>query len=193
MTTLLVFDDSDAARDGLRAVCAEAAPGDRLVIMAPVIVPASLPVNLPAGDIWRPVCRAEVRLHHACALADALSADATRCVFARIHARDLASAVAHGANRYHADTILLARPTVFWRRFSLRHRTIPAILQSAPCSIRILDGARPGEDGPGWPTQPARNAATVPALSRLHPRLSREDQTGAGAQVIAIKERHHAS
>ena len=117
MTTLLVFDDSDAARDGLRAACAEAAPEERLVIMAPVMVPASLPVNVSAGDIWRSVCRAEVRLHHARALADALSADATRCAFARIHARDLAGAVVCGANRYHADTILIARPTVFWRRF----------------------------------------------------------------------------
>jgi hypothetical protein len=193
MTTLLVFDDSDAARDGLRAACAEVAPGERLVIMAPVIVPASLPVNVSAGDIWRSVCRAEVRLHHARALADALSADATRCAFARIHARDLASAVAYGANRYHADTILLARPTIFWRRFSLRHRTIPAILRSAPCEVRILDGARPDERGPGWPTQPARDAARTPALSHLHPRLSPVDQAGAGAQVIAIKERHHAS
>jgi hypothetical protein len=193
MITLLVFDDSDAARDGLRAACAEAAPGDRLVIMAPVIVPASLPVNAPAGSIWRPVCRAEMRLHHARALVDALSADATRCAFARIHARDLASAVAYGANQYHAETILLARPTVFWRRFSLRYRTIPAILRSAPCGVRILDGARPGESGLGWPTQPARDAAPVPALSCLHPQLSREDQTGAGAQVIAMKERHHAS
>lgn len=192
MTTLLVFDDSDAARDGLRAACAEAAPEERLVIMAPVMVPASLPVNVSAGDIWRSVCRAEVRLHHARALADALSADATRCAFARIHARDLAGAVVCGANRYHADTILIARPTVFWRRFSLRHRTIPAILRSAPCEVRILDGARP-----------ARDAATVPTLSRLHPRLLRpialdadirhSHANQAGAQVIAIKERHHAS
>jgi hypothetical protein len=193
MTSLLVFDDSDAAREGLRAVCAEAARGDRLVIMAPVIVPRSLPVDVPAGHIWRPVCRAEVRLQHARALADALSADTPRCQFVRIHARDLASAVAHGANRYHADTILLARPTVFWRRFSLQHRTILTILRSAPCGVRILDSARPGEDGPGRATQPARDAATVPTLSCLHPRRSHVDQTNGGERMIVDQGRHHAS
>ncbi len=205
MNTLLIFDDSDAARDVLRDLREEAGPEDRVTVIVPVIVPSSLPVDVPAGDVWRQVCRAEVRLAHAREIVGDATNLGAPCQYVRIQAYDLAAATVHGARCYDADTILFPEPRPFWERLAARHRVIPAILQHAPCGVRVItatsqphtDTEKSGQLAPETQAQARLSPALLAALRivAVNPAARRSTaggSEGAGRQ-IAEKERPHAS
>ncbi len=108
MHLFVPFDGSDLARIALADACRTLTSLDHITVMAAVIVPASLEIGSPAGEIWKQVCRAEVHLADARAYAERVAhfGDGVRCV--RVQARTPVAAIIAGAAHYEADTIVLA-------------------------------------------------------------------------------------
>jgi hypothetical protein len=138
MNLLIPFDASDRACLALGEACRMATPLDRVFAMAAVLVPAHLPADVTAGEIWAATCSAEVSLSQARAYAERVAhyGDDLRCV--RVQARTWMEAVLAGAIAYAADTILLAEPADMRGRiatlFGMTHR----LLRRAPCDVRVL-------------------------------------------------------
>lgn len=161
----------DAAQFGaaLREVGASVQCGDRVTVMAAVIVPGSLPVNAPAGAIWKQVCRAEQQLFHARQSAKRSIPDGVEVRFVRVQARDRATAIITGASHYRADCIVLPTQPGVRGFFAARFGSVHTVLTNAPCAVRFIDMQTPAAD-----QHDARREAPVPfarpesALSTLH-------------------------
>ena len=113
-------------------------PGDCLIVMAPIIVPRGLPVDVDAGMIWKQVCRAERRLLHARAAAERILPTGVTLRLVRVQARGVAAAVHTGAAHYDADLILLDLPSGLRGMFALRFGAIAAVCRHAPCAVQFV-------------------------------------------------------
>jgi len=148
MHLFVPFESSDFARIALADACRTLTPLDHITVMAAVIVPASLEIGAPAGEIWKQVCRAEVHLADARAYAERVAhfGDGVRCV--RVQARTPVAAIIAGAAHYEADTIVLARHGGMRGAFASLFGPLPTIVRQAPCTVRVLYGGVPsGDDG----------------------------------------------
>ncbi|MHB8644635.1 MAG: hypothetical protein ACYDAR_02465 [Thermomicrobiales bacterium] len=113
-------------------------PGDRVTVMAPVIVPGGLPVDVGAGAIWKQSCQAEQRLFHAREAAERILPGTVALRFVRVQARDRATAIRTGALHYGADLILLDVPEGVRGALSLRFGAIAAVIRQPPCTVRFV-------------------------------------------------------
>ncbi len=133
--------------NALREVRQIARAGDRVTVMAAVIVPGGLPVDADAGTIWKQVCQAERRLFHAREAAERILPRTVMLRFVRVQARNHATAIRTGATHYRADLILLDAPKGFFGSLALRFGTIAAVLRNAPCNVRFVGTMATEEPG----------------------------------------------
>lgn len=146
---ILVPDCGVAAADAaLRRACALARPGDTVIVMAAVVVPRDLPLDAPAGAIWRRTCRAERALCFARRAVAGWVPAGVGTRFARIHARSAADAILAGVARYRADCILLPAATGLRGALSARFGTVGAVVRRAPCPVRVIRAAHPAMEHP---------------------------------------------
>ncbi len=138
MNYLLVFDDSDGARAALHRLRRAARPGDMLHVLATVHLPASTPEDVSAGLIWRHVCRAEVRLHHAREIAGNVTPAGIPVRYARVQGHHLAATIAQCAATITANVILLPEARTPLRRFVFRTRFLPTLTRLAPCVVEVI-------------------------------------------------------
>lgn len=146
MNLFVPFDSSDLARIALADACRTLTPLDRLTVMAAIIVPASLEIGAPAGEIWRQTCRAEVRLAHAREYAERIAHFGAGLHCVRVQARTPVAAIIAGAIQYQADTIVLARHTGLCGSLASFFGPLPTILRHAPCMVRVLYAVAPSDD-----------------------------------------------
>lgn len=164
-------------------------PGDRVTVMASVVVPGGLPVDVDAGAIWKVICQAERRLFHARQEAERIFPRTVTFRFVRVQARDQATAIRTGAIHYRADLILFDAPNGFRGALSLRFGTIAAALRNAPCNVRFV-GTMAAKKPAALTTEPIA-AAPLSNLEiiAVNPALAR-----AGAEERAREtEGQHAS
>jgi len=137
MHIFVPYDDSQASQYALAAAYRMAAPMDEITAMAPVIIPAFLPVSVPVREVWRSAFRAEMHLVGAQKHAErvARSGDALRCV--RVHAYDRVTAILAGAAQCQADTIVLAFRPREWIA-SLLFGDLAQLIRRAPCNLQVL-------------------------------------------------------
>jgi len=138
MHLFIPYFDACRMHTALRAAARITRAGDQVTIMAPVIVPGNLPVNVGAGAIWKRSCAAERQLFHARDEAEHLLPPTVRLHCARVHARARAAAIRAGALHYRADLILLDVPRGPRGALSLRFGPIAAVIRQAPCSVRLI-------------------------------------------------------
>lgn len=138
MHLFIPYFDACRTHTALRAAARIARPGDQVTIMAPVIVPGHLPVNVGAGAIWKQSCAAERQLFHARDEAEHLLPPTVRLDCRRVHARDRAAAIRAGALHYRADLILLDVPQGIRGALSLRFGLVAAVIRQAPCGVRLI-------------------------------------------------------
>src|SRR3954464_3732939 len=103
MNLFVPYDDSDLSRFALREACLMMTSRDTIFVMAVVIVPSSLDIDVPAGEVWKQTCAAEVQLQAARSYAERIDFGVElRCVRVQAHTR--ANAIVAGAIYYEADT-----------------------------------------------------------------------------------------
>lgn len=162
MHLLIPSFDATSAERALYEARRVAWPGDRVTVMAPVIVPSDLPVDVGAGEIWKRVCQAERRLFHARQDAERIFPCTVSFQLVRVQARDHAAAIRAGAAQYRADLILLDLPKGLRGALSLRFGTIAAVLRNAPCNVRFV-GTMATEES----VAPSLKPIATPPLSTL--------------------------
>lgn len=149
MHWFIPYLDTPTFDRALREMVRLAQPDDCVTVMAPVIVPGDLPVDVDAGVIWKPVCRAERHLFHARETAARLLSPAVTVSFVRVQARTGSGAMLTGAAHCRADCLLIARPDGVRGALSARFGTIAAVRRSASCGVRVIRSAadEPPRDG----------------------------------------------
>lgn len=167
-------------------------PGDCLIVMAPIIVPRSLPVAVDAGTIWKQVCQAERRLFHAREAAERILPTGVTLRFVRVQARDQATAIRTGATHYRADLILLDAPKGFRGVLALHFGAIAAVLRNAPCNVRFV-GTMATEETVS-PIPESVTVAPFPMLQviAMNPAFAAsgaEDRAGDRGETRAIQNR----
>jgi len=137
MHLFVPYDDSQASHHALTAAYRMASPIDEVTAMAPVIIPAFLPVSVPVREVWRDAFRAEMHLVGAQKHAESVarSGDTLQCV--RVHAYDRVTAIVAGAAQCQADTIVLAFRPREWA-VSLLFGDLAQLLRRAPCNLQVL-------------------------------------------------------
>lgn len=192
MRLFLPSFDAAGTERALTEACRIVRPGDCLIVMAPIIVPRRLPVDVDAGMIWAPVCRAERRLFHAREMAERLlpTGVTLRCV--RVQARDRVAAIRTGAAHYRADLLLLDVPRGLRGMLALHFGTIAAILRTTPCNVRFV-GTMATEE-PVSPLPAPITVAPLPMLQviAINPTLAAsgaEERTGERGETRAIQNR----
>lgn len=109
MNLFVPCDDSDLSRFALREACLMMTSRDTVFVMAAVIVPTTLDIDVSAGEVWRQTCGAERCLAAARAYAEQSDFGVDlRCVRVQAHTR--ATAIIAGAIYYEADTNDPLRP-----------------------------------------------------------------------------------
>ncbi len=137
MNLFIPYDDSELSRFALREAFRMMTPFDRVCVMATVIVPLSLDVDVPAGEVWKQTCAAEIHLASARAYAAKVDTEADlRCVRVQAHSR--AMAIIAGATYYEADTILFAQRAGLWSRLTSLVGPIHTVLRHAPCDVHVV-------------------------------------------------------
>ena len=123
MHLFIPFFDTDRTERTLWDARRLVQPGDRVTVMVAVIVPANLPVDVDAGEIWARVCQAERRISHTREAAERILPHGVHLRCARIQARDMTSAILAGLANYQADLLMLTVPRRHpWRvRDARRH------------------------------------------------------------------------
>jgi nucleotide-binding universal stress UspA family protein len=137
MNILVPFDNSDLARRALHEACRIAMPHDRMIVMAAVIVPEHLPVDVSTADVWERA-RAAGRCLREAHREVVRSADGVACQFVRVHARDHVAAIVAGATNYEADTILIAQWATKRRLHATLFGDLEKLLRVVPCDVRVL-------------------------------------------------------
>ena len=154
MNLFVPYDDSDLSRFALREACLMMTSRDAVFVMAAVIVPTSLDIDVSAGEVWRQTCAAEIRLAAARAYAEQSDFGVEpRCVRVQAHTR--ATAIIAGATYYEADTILFAQRVGIRSRLASLFGPMHTVLRHAPCDVHVV-----------------YTAATAAALRRPSPRRS---------------------
>lgn len=138
MRILVPYHDSGLGHHALHEACRIMTPLDDVVVMATVIVPSSLPVDVPPGEVWKQTCRAEVQLAQARTLAARFGCDGPEMCFVRIQAADPLAAVLAAAIWYAADTILLAGYAGVRGRLAAFFDPSAAVIRHAPCDVRVV-------------------------------------------------------
>ncbi|MDQ6907115.1 MAG: hypothetical protein M3176_09820 [Chloroflexota bacterium] len=138
MHIFIPYFDASSAENALSEASRIARPGDRVTVMAAVIVPGGLPVDAEAGTIWKQVCRAERQLFHARDVAERILPRAVSLRFVRVQAYDRATAIRTGAAHYRAELVLLDTPKGLRGALSLRFGIIAAVLRDAPWNVRFV-------------------------------------------------------
>src|SRR5438046_2847025 len=81
MNLFVPYDDSDLSRFALREACLMMTSRDAIIVMAAVIVPTSLDIDVSAGEVWKQTCTAEVQLQAARSYAEQMDFNVDlRCV-----------------------------------------------------------------------------------------------------------------
>lgn len=147
---ILVADSGGTFSDAVLSAALQAAkPGDTVIVAAAVNVPAHLPVDVPAGDVWKQVCRAERVLHWARRFADWHAPDGVRVQYTRIQGRSFAHVALAGATNLDADLIMIGKPDGLRGRLSAWFGTLRGVLDGAPCAVRVIaPDATPTMDAP---------------------------------------------
>lgn len=153
MRILVPFDSSDCARRALDEARRIVTPLDELIVLAAVVVPPHLPVDVAAGDVWKATCAAERHLLHARHIAGLAAFDgiSVRCV--RVQARSVAAAAVAGAAFYAADTILLVERSGLRGRIAALFDQTATIIRQAPCDVQVIyrpDSLRAIRRAPTW-------------------------------------------
>lgn len=189
MHLFIPFFDTDRTERTLWDARRLVQPGDRVTVMVAVIVPANLPVDVDAGEIWARVCQAERRISHTREAAERILPHGVHLRCARIQARDMTSAILAGLANYQADLLMLTVPQGIRGAFAMRVGTIPAVIRNAPCSVRFVGAATPSQ-----PRSPVIEPDAVEPLSALHVIAVNPTLTGSGAANDTRKaEGQHAT
>ena len=138
MNYLVPFDDSDLARVALQETCRIVTPLDRIVVLAAVIVPLRAAADIPAGEIWKQTCRAEVHLTHARVHAERVAHFGAGLQCVRVQAPTRVGEIVAGATFYAADTIVLAERTGVRGRVATLFGPMHRLLRDAPCDVRVI-------------------------------------------------------
>jgi hypothetical protein len=137
MNLFVPYDDSDLSRFALREACLMMTSRDAIFVMATVIVPASLDIDVSAGEVWKQTCTAEVQLQAARSYAEQMDFNVDlRCVRVQAHTR--AGAIIAGATYYEADTILFAQRAGMRSRLASLFGPIHTVLRHAPCDVHLV-------------------------------------------------------
>ncbi len=154
MNLFVPYDDSDLSRFALREACLMMTSRDTIFVMAAVIVPTSLDIDVSAGEVWKQTCRAEVCLAAARAYAEQMDFGVDlHCVRVQAHTR--VTAIIAGATYYEADTILFAQRVGIRSRLASLFGLVHTVLRHAPCDVHVV-----------------YTAATAESLHRPSPRRS---------------------
>jgi nucleotide-binding universal stress UspA family protein len=144
MNLFVPYDDSELSRFALREACLMMTSRDAIFVMAAVIVPMSLDIDVSAGEVWKQTCRAEVHLAAARTYAEQIDFGVDlRCV--RVQAHTQAGAIIAGATYYEADTIFFAQRTGRRSRLASLFGPIHPVLRHAPCDVHIVYTAAASE------------------------------------------------
>ncbi len=138
MHVFIPYFDASRVACALRETSRIARPGDRVTVMAAVIVPGGLPVDAEAGAIWKQVCRAERQLFHARDEAERILPRTVALRFVRVQARDRATAIRTGAAHYRADLVLLDAPKGLRGALALHFGIIAAVIRDATWNVRFV-------------------------------------------------------
>jgi hypothetical protein len=159
---ILVADSDGTSSDAVLSAALQAAkPGDTVIVAAAVNVPSHLPVDVPAGEVWKQVCRAERVLHWARRFAEWHAPDGVRVQYTRIQGRSFAHVALAGATNLDADLIVIGKPGGIRGRLSFWFGTLRGVLDGAPCAVRVIaPDATPAVDAP-----PARPRSLDPFAS----------------------------
>jgi nucleotide-binding universal stress UspA family protein len=144
MNLFVPYDDSDLSRFALREACLMMTSRDAIFVMAAVVVPMSLDIDVSAGEVWKQTCSAEVHLAAARSYAEQIDFDVDlRCVRVQAHTR--VGAIIAGAIYYEADTIYFAQRTGMRSRLASFFGPIHSVLRHAPCDVHIVYTAAASE------------------------------------------------
>jgi hypothetical protein len=144
MHYFIPYFDAASANNALQEARRLVWPGDRVTVMAPVVVPGNLPVDVGAGALWKRTCAAERHLCEAREDAERLLPASVNVRVVRVQARDRASAILAGAAHIEADLILLPMRDGLRGAIGLRFGTIAEVLRYAPCNVRLVGTAERG-------------------------------------------------
>ncbi|MGI8858042.1 MAG: universal stress protein [Thermomicrobiales bacterium] len=137
MNLFVPYDDSDLSRFALREACLMMTSRDAIFVMAAVIVPMALDIDVPAGEVWKQTCGAEVHLAAARSYAEQIDFGVDlRCVRVQAHTR--AGAIIGGATYYEADAIFFAQRVGMRSRLASFFGPIHTVLRHAPCDVHIV-------------------------------------------------------
>lgn len=137
MNLFVPYDDSDLSRFALREACLMMTSRDAIFVMATVVVPTSLDIDVSAGEVWKQTCGAEVHLAAARSYAERIDFGVElRCVRVQAHTR--AGAIIAGATYYEADTIFFAQRTGMRSRLASLFGPIHTVLRHALCDVHIV-------------------------------------------------------
>lgn len=160
MNLFVPYDDSDLSRFALREACLMMTSRDAIFVMAAVIVPMSLDIDVSAGEVWKQTCTAEVQLEAARSYAEQIDFGVDlHCV--RVQAHTLAGAIIAGATYYEADTILFAQRVGMRSRLASLFGPVHTVLRHAPCDVHIVYTAATSESL----RRPAARQSTVVRLT----------------------------
>jgi hypothetical protein len=187
MHLFIPYLDADRTEQALQEAGRIARPGDRVTVMAPVIVPAALPLDVGAGEIWARVCQAERRIAHSRESARRILLHGVHLHCLRVQARDEQTAILAGLATVHADCLLLAVPPGVRGTVAMHFGTIPAVIRNAPCSVRLVGAATPSASRSPLFASDTTSLGALQALA-VNPALA-----GSVAKDRAKAEGQHAS
>lgn len=173
MKMLIPYDDTDRARAALAKACSVVMPGDEVIVVVTIVVPDDLPLDIPAGYVWKQSCRAERSLLHAC---DEAESSGALTQFVCIRARSRADAIIGAAAEYRADVIIFAEPRHLLGRLAPHVGAIATVSRYAPCRVSIITQSVPAIRHP---------TATPNAMRRPAPARSESIFDGHGGRQRA--------
>lgn len=186
MHYFIPYFDTVSTNNALQEARRLAWPGDRVTVMAPIVVPGDFPVDVDAGAIWKRVCEAERHLFQAREDAERLLPPAVEVRAARVQARDRASAILTGAAHYEADFILLPMREGLRGALALRFGTIAEVVRYATCNFRFV---RVGDNGMQRAQAATRTIAGAAARPPPMLRIVEDNLPMAGAGRADIARR----
>lgn len=135
MNILVSYNDTARARAALAEACRMATPGDAIIVVAPITVPAHLPLAIPAGMVWKQSCVAERCVAHA-------REETAHCDvpvrFVQVRARDDASAIITAATHCGADLVLFAAEAGVRHWLAAWFGVVRRLAANAPCGVRLM-------------------------------------------------------